>query len=277
MILLESYADEADFVKAVAEVDALIIRSDKVNANVLTAANNLKIVVRAGAGYDNVDLSVASDKGVVVMNTPGQNSNAVAELVFGMMLNLARRHYTGKAGTELLGKKVGIHAYGNVGMHVNRIAKGFGMEVFAFDPFVSDDKMQADGVTPLHTVEELYQISDYISLHLPKMEETLGLVNYDLMSRMKEDAAIINTARKEVVNEADLLKTLAEKTNFRYASDIAPDMLAEVTGQFADQVFFTAKKIGAQTAEANINAGIAAITQIVNFFEKGDLTFQVNK
>jgi len=277
LILLESYDDEADLIQAVADVDALIIRSDKVTANVLAAAKNLKIVVRAGAGYDNVDLAAATEKGIVVMNTPGQNSNAVAELVFGMILNLARRHYTGKAGTELLGKKMGIHAYGNVGIHVNRIAKGFGMEVFAFDPFVSSDKMKADGVTPLPSAEELYKTCNYISLHLPKMKETLGLVNYDLMAKMKNDAAIINTARKEVVDEADLLKILAERENFRYASDIAPDRLAEVTDQFADRVFFTAKKMGAQTAEANVNAGIASITQIVNFFEKSDVTFQVNK
>ena len=277
LILLESYSDEADLLQAVANVDALIIRSDKVTANVLAAAENLKIVVRAGAGFDNVDLATATEKDVVVMNTPGQNSNAVAELAFGMMLNLARRHYTGKAGTELLGKKLGIHAYGNVGIHVNRIAKGFGMEVCAFDPFVAAEKMEAEGVTPVQSVEELYQTCDYISLHLPKMKETLGLVNHELMAKMKDGAAIINTARKEVVDETDLLKILAERENFRYASDIAPDRLEEVNNQFADRCFFTAKKMGAQTAEANINAGIAAITQIVNFFEKGDLTFQVNK
>jgi D-3-phosphoglycerate dehydrogenase len=277
LMLLESYEDESAFLKAVADVDALIVRSDKVTADVLETAKNLKVVVRAGAGYDNVDLSKATEKGIVVMNTPGQNSNAVAELAFGMMLNLARRHYTGKPGTELKGKALGIHAYGNVGLHVSRIAKGFSMEVFAYDPFVSVEKMKADGVSPLDSAEALYQTCDYISLHLPKMQETLGLVNYDLMAKMKDDAAIINTARKEVVDEEGLLKMLAERPNFRYASDIAPDRLEEVNAQFADRTFFTAKKMGAQTAEANINAGIAAITQIANFFEKGDTTFQVNK
>jgi D-3-phosphoglycerate dehydrogenase len=277
LVMLESYTDPQELVKAVADVDALIVRSDKVTPEVLAAANSLKIVVRAGAGFDNVDLQSATDHGVVVMNTPGQNANAVAELVFGLMLNLARRHYTGKPGTELRGKKIGIHAYGNVGRAVNAIAKGFGMEVCAFDPFISKEKMEADGVTPVDTADVLYETCDYITLHLPKMKETIGLVNYDLMSKMKKGAAIINTARQEVVDEPSLLKIFAEREDFLYAADVAPECQDELTQKYDLRSFFTKKKMGAQTAEANVNAGIAAINQIINFFEKGDTTFQVNK
>lgn len=276
LVLLESYTDPADLLKAVTDVDALIIRSDKVTSEVINAGKNLKIVVRAGAGFDNVDLEAATANNVVVMNTPGQNSNAVAELVFGLMLNLARRQYTGKAGTELKGKKLGIHAYGNVGVFVNKIARGFGMDVCAYDPFIPQDKMTGDGVTPMDSLEKMYETCDYISLHLPKMKETLGMINYDLMSKMKQGAAIVNTARKEVVDEPSLLKMFEERNDFFYASDIAPDNKEAVLEKFADRSFFTAKKMGAQTAEANINAGIAAATQIVNFLEKGDTTFKVN-
>jgi len=277
LILLESYTDKKELLEAVKDIDALIIRSDKVTSEVLTEAQNLKIVVRAGAGYDNVDLTAASEKGVVVMNTPGQNSNAVAELVFGMILNLARKQYTGKSGSELRGKKIGIHAYGNVGLHVNRIARGFGMDVFAFDPFVPEENMIKDGVKPLSKVEELYETCEYISLHLPKIKETLGLVNLDLISKMPKGASIINTARKEVVDEKSLLQAFEQRSDFMYASDIAPDCVDEINSKYKDRSFFTAKKMGAQTAEANINAGIASAKQIVNFFEKGDITFQVNK
>lgn len=277
LILLESYPDPADLLKAVADVDALIIRSDKVTPDVFDAAKNLKIVVRAGAGFDNVDLKAATDHGVVVMNTPGQNSNAVAELVFGLMLNLARRAYTGKSGSELKGKKLGIHAYGNVGLNVSRIAKGFGMEVYAYDPFIPKETMEADGVRPVDSAEKLYETCHYVSVHLPKMKETLGLVNYDLMSRMPRGAAIINTARKEVVDEPSLLKIMEEREDFLYGADVAPDCQAEITEKFGVRASFTAKKMGAQTAEANVNAGIASITQIIGFFEKGDTTFQVNK
>lgn len=276
LVLLESYSDPNDLIEAVSDVDALIIRSDKVTSEVIGAAKNLKIVVRAGAGFDNVDLEAATSNDVVVMNTPGQNSNAVAELVFGLMLNLARRQYSGKAGTELKGKKLGIHAYGNVGLFVNRIARGFGMEVCAYDPFISRDKMTNDDVTPMDSLEKMYETCDYISLHLPKMKETLGIINYDLMSRMKKGAAIVNTARKEVVDEPSLLKMYETRSDFYYASDIAPDNKETVLEKFADRAFFTAKKMGAQTAEANINAGIAAANQIVNFLEKGDTTFKVN-
>lgn len=277
LVLLESYTEAGDFLKAAADVDAVIIRSDEVTPAVFEAAKKLKIVVRAGAGYDNVDLKAATDHGVVVMNTPGQNSNAVAELVFGLMLNLARRNYTGKSGTELKGKKLGLHAYGNVGIMVNNIAKGFGMEVFAFDPFVSKEKMKADGVHPVDSVEELYRTCHYVSLHLPKMKETLGLVNYDLMSKMPKEAAVINTARAEVVDEPSLLKIMEERKDFLYGADVAPACQAELKEKFGIRCFFTAKKMGAQTEEANVNAGIAAIRQIIGFFEKGDTTFQVNK
>lgn len=275
--LLESYSEPSDLIKAVENVDGLIIRSDEVTAEVLSAAQNLKIVVRAGAGFDNVDLSAASERNVVVMNTPGQNANAVAELVFGLMLNLARRQYTGKPGTELKDKKIGLQAYGNVGKAVNQIAKGFSMQVFAYDPFISKTSIEADGVTVVDSVEELYQICDYISIHLPKMKETLGLVNESLMSKMKKGASIINTARAEVVDEQSLLKVLSEREDLLYAADVAPNIKDELTEKFGVRCFFTAKKMGAQTAEANINAGIAAINQIINFFENGDTTFQVNK
>jgi D-3-phosphoglycerate dehydrogenase len=277
LILLESYTDPQDLVSSVRKVDALIVRSDKVTPEVLDAAENLKIVVRAGAGYDNVDLKAAADHGVVVMNTPGQNSNAVAELLFGLMLNLARKAYTGQSGTELKGKKLGLQAYGHVGVMVNTIAKGFGMEVYAYDPYVSKERMEADGVHPVDSAEKLYETCDYVSIHLPKMKETVGLVNYDLMSRMKKGAALINTAREDVVDEPSLLKIFKEREDFLYAADVAPKCKDELKEKYDVRCFFTAKKMGAQTAEANINAGIAAINQIINFFEKGDTTFQVNK
>jgi D-3-phosphoglycerate dehydrogenase len=276
-VLLESYTDPGALIAAAADVDALIVRSDEVTPGVFAAAKNLKIVVRAGAGYDNVHLQAATECGVVVMNTPGQNANAVAELVFGLMLNLARRHYTGKSGTELKGKKLGLHAYGNVGRAVNQIARGFAMEVYAFDPFIPKKSIEADGVQAVDSAAALYETCDYISLHLPKLKETIGLVDYDLMSKMKKGAAIINTAREEIVDEPSLLKMLARREDFLYAADVAPKCKDEITGKYGARSFFTAKKMGAQTAEANINAGIAAIKQIIGFFEKGDTTFQVNK
>jgi D-3-phosphoglycerate dehydrogenase len=276
MVLLESYKEKADVLKAVADVDAVIIRSDIVDAEVLKAAPNVKIVVRAGAGYDNIDLKAATAQGVVAMNTPGQNSNAVAELVFGLMVHLARRGFTGKDGTELRGKKIGIHAYGNVGKYVAMVAKGFGMEVCGFDPYVPAEKMKTEGVTPVGSVEELYRTCDYISLHLPKTKETVKSVNYELLSRTKKGAALINTARAEVVDEAGLLQMMETRPDFMYGADVAPECAAEFAAKYAGRFCFTAKKMGAQTAEANINAGLAAARQIVNFFEKGDKTFQVN-
>ena len=274
--MLESYKDKADYLKAVADAEGLIIRSDIVDAEVLKAAAKLKIVVRAGAGYDNIDLKAASAQGVVAMNTPGQNSNAVAELVFGLMITLARRGFSGKDGTELRGKKIGIHAYGNVGKYVALIAKGFGMEVFGFDPFVPAGKMTAEGVTPVASVEELYRTCDYISLHLPKTKETVKSVNFALLSTMKKGATLVNTARAEVIDEAGLLQMMEARPDFLYGADVAPACAAEFAGKYAGRYCFTAKKMGAQTAEANVNAGLAAARQIVNFFEKGDKTFQVN-
>jgi D-3-phosphoglycerate dehydrogenase len=276
MVLLESYKEKADFLKAVADVDAVIIRSDIVDAEVLKAAPSLKIVVRAGAGYDNIDVKAAAAQGVVAMNTPGQNSNAVAELVFGLMIQLARRAFSGKDGTELRGKKIGIHAYGNVGKYVAMVAKGFGMEVCGFDPYVPAEKMKAEGVTPVGSAEELYRTCDYISLHLPKTKETVKSVNFDLLSKTKKGAALINTARAEVIDEAGLLQMMEARPDFMYGSDVAPECAAEFAAKFPGRYCFTAKKMGAQTAEANVNAGLAAARQIVNFLENGDKTFQVN-
>ncbi len=274
--LLEKYTDKADLLSAVADASALIVRSDKVTSEVIDAAKELKIVVRAGAGYDNLDLEACSAKGVVAMNTPGQNSNAVAELAFGMMITMARNNYNGTAGTELRGKKLGIHAYGNVGMYVAKIAKGIGMDVYAFDPFVSADKIKADGVTPVETIDELYSTCQYVSLHIPANDQTKASINYDLLSKMPANAVLVNTARKEVIHEADMIKLMNEKTDFSYISDIAPDNKDEYTA-FEGRYFFTPKKMGAQTAEANINAGVAAANQIADYIKNGNKTFQVNK
>ena len=275
-IMLENYTDKADFLKAVENVDGVIIRSDIVDKEVIGASKNLKIVVRAGAGYDNVDLQAATAKNVCVMNTPGQNSNAVAELALGMMVMMARGNYNGKSGTELKGKTLGIHAYGNVGKLVAHIAKGFGMEVYAFDPFVKKEEIEKDGVKVLNSVEDLYSKSQYISLHIPANEKTKASINEKLMNLMPKGATIINTARKEVIHENDLLKVMEARPDFKYASDIAPDNKADIEAKFEGRYFFTPKKMGAQTSEANINAGIAAAHQIVNYLEKGDATFKVN-
>ena len=275
--LLEKYTEKKDLLVAVADVDALIIRSDKIDAEVLAAAKKLKIVVRAGAGYDNVDLDAASEKGMVVMNTPGQNSNAVAELVLGMIVMNARNNFNGKSGSELKGKAIGIHAFGNVGSNVARIAQGFGMRVFAFDPFVKKDVMVAQNVTPVDTVEELYQTCQYISLHIPANEKTKKSIDYKLFKIMPYGATIVNTARKEVIDEQGLVKAFSERKDFQYLTDIAPANSDVLTKDFADRYFATPKKMGAQTSEANVNAGIAATNQIVKFFENDDRTFQVNK
>ncbi len=276
MELFEKYAEQSDLVEAVKDADAIIIRSDKATKEVLDAAKNLKVIVRAGAGYDNIDLEAATRNGVVAMNTPGQNSNAVAELALGMMVYLGRNQYNGKAGTELKGKKLGIHAYGNVGKYVADIAKGFGMEVYAFDPFVKKESIEKDNVIPVDSVEELYSKCQYVSLHIPANEKTKGSINFELLSKMPKNATLVNTARKEVIFEKDLLKVFAERDDFKYISDIAPDCKAEIEEKYEGRYFFTPKKMGAQTAEANINAGIAAANQIINFIEKGDKTFKVN-
>ncbi|MFO8148072.1 MAG: NAD(P)-dependent oxidoreductase [Gillisia sp.] len=275
--MLEKYTDPDELLKAVADVDGMIIRSDKVTSDVLNAAANLKIVVRAGAGYDNVDVEACTTKGVVAMNTPGQNSNAVAELAFGMMLYNARNAFNGTSGTELRDKKIGIHAYGNVGKFVATIAKGFGMHVYAHDPFLKKEEIEKDGVIAVNTVEKLYETCQYISLHIPANEKTKKSIGYDLLKAMPKGGTLVNTARKEVINEEGLLKIMAERDDIKYLSDLAPDCKDEMLEKYAGRVVFTAKKMGAQTSEANINAGLAAAKQIVNFFEKGDKTFQVNK
>jgi D-3-phosphoglycerate dehydrogenase len=277
LVLLEKYNEKSELLAAVAEVDAMIIRSDKVDAEVLDAAKQLKIVVRAGAGYDNIDLAAATAHNVVAMNTPGQNSNAVAELALGMMVFQARKQFNGKSGSELKGKTLGIHAYGNVGKCVATIAKGFGMQIFAFDPYIAKDLIEADGVTCVDSVEELYAKSQYVSLHLPANAETKNSIGYDLLMRMPKPATLVNTARKEVINEAELLKVFEERSDFQYISDIAPECSTEIQEKYAGRFYFTPKKMGAQTEEANVNAGLAAIRQIIDFFEKGDVRFQVNK
>jgi D-3-phosphoglycerate dehydrogenase / 2-oxoglutarate reductase len=274
--LLEKYADKSDLVNAVKEANAVIIRSDKVTEEVINSSDSLEIVVRAGAGYDNVDLAAATAKNVVVMNTPGQNSNAVAELALGMMVFHARNFYNGSAGTELKEKTVGIHAYGNVGKYVAKIAKGFGMKVLAFDPFVSKETIEADGVEVVDSAEELYKKSQYISLHIPANDKTKQSINFDLLSLMPKGAVLVNTARKEVIHEAEMIKLMEERSDFAYLSDIAPDNKADFA-KYEGRYFFTPKKMGAQTGEANVNAGVAAANQIVGFFKENDTTFQVNK
>lgn len=278
LALLEKYTDKSELLSAVADADALIIRSDKVTAEVIDAAKNLKIVVRAGAGYDNVDLAAASARGIVVMNTPGQNSNAVAELALAMMIFMARNRFTPGTGSEIQGKTLGIHAYGNVGRLVARKGKALGMRVAAFDPFVSDPEVfRADGVDQVSSVEELYKMSDFLSLHIPATPETKGSIGYELLMSMPAGATLVNTARKEVIDEAGLMRALAERDDLKYATDIAPAVQPELEEKFGNRVFATAKKMGAETAEANLNAGLAAARQIVDFFKTGCTRFQVNK
>ncbi len=276
--VLESYPDDSELLEAVKDTEALIVRSDKVTAEVLEAGPELKLVVRAGAGYDNVDCEAATARGVVVMNTPGQNANAVAELVLGMMVMAARGNYNGKPGTELKGKTLGLQGFGNVARRVARIAThGFEMKAIAYDPFISPEKIEDSGADPVDSLEELYAESDYLSLHIPATEETKGSVDYKLLSKMKEGAVLINSARAEVIDEEGLLKVYRERPDIRFLSDIAPGNKEEIMVCDGDRCFFTPKKMGAQTAEANLNAGVAAANQIIAFFEKGDTTFQVNK
>jgi len=275
--LLENYTDKQQLLDAVSDVEAVIIRSDKVTSEVLDAAKNLKIVVRAGAGYDNVDLEAATKKGVVVMNTPGQNSNAVAELVFGLLVFAVRNFYNGKSGTELKGKKLGILAFGQVGRNVARIAKGFDMDVYAYDAFCPKEVIEAAGVKAVDNQEALFENCDIVSLHIPATAETKQSINYNLCSKLKKGAIIVNTARKEVINEDELIKLLEERTDLKYITDIAPDKNEEFAAKFSGRYFATPKKMGAQTAEANINAGLAAANQIVDFFKTGNKKFQVNK
>lgn len=277
LVLLEKYNEKSQLLKAVEDVDALIIRSDKVDADVLDAAKNLKIVVRAGAGYDNVDLEAATAHGVSVQNTPGQNSNAVAELVFGLAVMMARNLYNGTSGSELRGKGLGLHAFGQVGRNVARIARGFEMNTSALDPYCPDEVMLEAGVTPVHSVDELYSLNRYVSLHIPATPETRKSIGYDLIMKMPKGGVLINTARKEIIDEEGLIKALTERSDLKFVSDIAPDRAVEMKELFGDRVFFTPKKMGAQTAEANINAGIAAARQVVAFINEGNDRFRVNK
>jgi D-3-phosphoglycerate dehydrogenase len=278
LALLEKYTDNQQFLDAVADADALIIRSDKVTAEVVAAANNLKIVVRAGAGYDNVDLAACTAKGIVVMNTPGQNSNAVAELALGMMVFMARNKFNPGTGTEIQGKTLGIHAYGNVGRLVGLKGKAMGMKVLAYDPFITDAAyFEKDGVTKVDSVEELYAKSQYLSLHIPATPETKGSIGHKLLTSMPKGATLVNTARKEVIDEEGLLKAMTEREDLKYATDIAAGNQAELDEKLGTRVFATAKKMGAETAEANVNAGLAAASQIVDFLKTGNRKFQVNK
>lgn len=277
LALLEKYTEKQQLLDAVADANAIIIRSDIIDAEVIVAAKSLKIVVRAGAGYDNVDLEAATAAGVCVMNTPGQNSNAVAELALGMMVYAVRSFFNGASGSELLGKKIGIHAYGNVGRNVARIAKGFGMEVYAYDAFVPADAIQKEGIIPVKSAEELYTTCQVISLHIPATAETKNSINFDLLNKMPKGALLVNTARKEVINEADLVKVFEARPDFKYVSDVEPGNKEELSAKFADRYYATPKKMGAQTSEANINAGLAAAEQIAGFFATGDEKFRVNK
>lgn len=276
LVLLEKYTDKQQLLDAVADVDAMIVRSDKVTPEVIDAAKNLKIVVRAGAGYDNVDCTYAKSKGVVVENTPGQNSNAVAELVFGLLVYTVRNFYNGKSGSELKGKRLGILAFGNVGRNVARIAKGFGMEVYAYDAFCPKDVIEQSGVTAVDSQDALFETCDIVSLHIPATPETKQSINAALVGKLHKNAILINTARKEVINEPELLALMAERTDLKYITDIMPDANEEFS-KFEGRYFSTPKKMGAQTAEANTNAGIAAARQINAFFADGCTKFQVNK
>ena len=252
-------------------------RIDRVK-EVIAAAKNLKIVVRAGAGYDNVDLAAASARGIVVMNTPGQNSNAVAELALAMMIFMSRNRFTPGTGTELQGKTLGIHAYGNVGRLVGRKGKALGMNVVAYDPFIADGAVfEADGVKKVASVEELYRVSDFLSLHIPATAQTKGSIGYDLMMSMPKGATLVNTARKEVIDEEGVARAMTEREDLKYITDIAAGNQAELDEKFGKRVFATAKKMGAETAEANVNAGLAAANQIVDFLKNGNTRFQVNK
>lgn len=275
--LLEKYTDRSQLLAAVADVDAMIIRSDKVDAEVLDAAKKLKIVVRAGAGYDNVDLEAATAHNVCVENTPGQNSNAVAELVFGMAVMAVRNMYAGTSGTELKGKHIGIQAFGQVGRNVARIAQGFGMDVRALDPFCPEEVIFAAGVEPVTDIRKLYSDNEVVSIHIPATPQTKGSIGYDLITLMPKNGLLINTARKEVMDEEGLRKALADRPDLKYVADVKPDNAEVLVAEFPGRVFFTPKKMGAQTAEANINAGIAAARQIVEFLNEGKAPFRVNK
>lgn len=272
--IIEKYTSQAELCDAVKDVDAMIVRSDKVTKEVVDAAENLKIVVRAGAGYDNLDLDACCERKIVAMNTPGQNSNAVAELAIAMMIFMARGQFTPAAGSEIKDKILGIHAYGNVGSIVANYGKAFGMKIYAFDPYANPAVLKNDGVEQVYTVEELYEKSNFVSLHIPSTPQTKNSINKELVGRMPKGGLVINTARKDVVNESELLELMKEREDIKYATDVAPDIdFAEVGKRF----FATPKKMGAQTMEANVNAGLAAANQIVDFLKNGNSKFQVNK
>lgn len=277
LALLEKYEEKAQLLDAVKDADAIIIRSDVIDNEVFDAAKQLKIVVRAGAGYDNVDLAAATAHNVCVMNTPGQNSNAVAELVFGLLVMAVRNFYNGKSGTELFGKKLGILAFGNVGRNVARIAKGFGMDIYAYDAFCPKEAIEAAGVHAVDSTEALFEIADIVSLHIPATPETKESINYALVNKMPKGGIVVNTARKEVINEAELIRLMEEREDLKYVTDIMPVANEEFVSKFAGRYFSTPKKMGAQTAEANINAGLAAARQIVAYFKEGNERFRVNK
>ena len=276
LILLEKYESKSQLLETVKDVNAIIVRSDIIDAEVIAAAKDLKIIVRAGAGYDNIDLDSATKHNVVVMNTPGQNANAVAEMIFGLLILMARNNYDGSAGIELKNKTFGLHAFGNVAKNVARIAKGFDMKVYAFDPFLTPEQIMAEGVSPIEKIEDLYKTCQYVSLHIPATPQTIKSINYDLLSLMPKGATLINTARKEVIDEAGLLKLMADRNDFTYISDVKPAKYEEFISDYSDRVFFTPKKMGAQTKEANVNAGLAAATQVVDYLYKGIDKFKLN-
>lgn len=277
VVLLEKYQDKSELLSAAADAEAMIVRSDKVTAEVLENAKKLKIVVRAGAGYDNIDLEAAKAHGVVVENTPGQNSNAVAELAIAMMIYMCRNQFTPVTGCEISGKKIGIQAFGNVGRLVAKKAEALGMSVLATDPFIPESKIAEAGAKPVATVRELYAESDFVSIHIPATPDTVGSIGYELITSMPKGAVLVNTARKEVIDEAGLEKALEDRQDLKYVTDVAPDNIDRLREKFGVRVFATPKKMGAQTAEANMNAGLAAARQIVAFFAEGCTKFQVNK
>lgn len=276
LVLLEKYTDRAQLLAAVADADALIVRSDKIDAEVIAAAPRLKVIVRAGAGYDNIDLKAASEHNIVVENTPGQNSNAVAELVFGMTVMAARNMYNGTSGFELKDKKLGIQAFGQVGRNVARIAKGFGMSIEALDPYCPDEVLTDAGVTPVHDIKALYSGNQFVSIHIPATPETIGSIGYELIATMPKNGVLINTARREVIDEDGLARALADRSDLRYVADVRPNNAEALEQACPGRVFFTPKKMGAQTAEANINAGLAAARQSVAFLNEGIDRFRVN-
>jgi D-3-phosphoglycerate dehydrogenase len=275
--LLEKYKTKQELMDSIKDANAIIVRSDKITKEIMDSSNNLKVIARAGAGFDNIDLGYASKKGIVVMNTPGQNANAVAELVFGLLVYAKRNFYDGSSGTELKGKKLGLLAFGNVGRNVARIAKGFGMEIYSYDAFVQKEVLEKEGIHAVDKQEDLFTDCDIVSLHIPATKETINSINYDLCSKMKKNAILINTSRKEVINEKELIKLMEERKDIKYITDLKPDNHEEFLNKFKGRYFATPKKMGAQTQEANINAGKAAANQIIDFFKTGKTKFQVNK